>query len=74
VDELCRLGKKLAECRLVAKLTQEKAAELAGITLRFYQDLEAGKKAPSYLTLRRLAGAYRVKTWDQLIPPTGSQR
>jgi len=68
VDELLRLGKKLAQCRVGADLTQEKAAELAGITLRFYQDLEAGKKAPSYLTLRQLAGAYRIKSWDQLIP------
>jgi transcriptional regulator with XRE-family HTH domain len=68
VNELRRLGKKLAQCRTGADLTQEKAAELAGITLRFYQDLEAGRKAPSYLTLRRLAGAYRVKSWDQMIP------
>ena len=68
VDELRRLGKKLAQCRVKADLTQEKAAELAGITLRFYQDLEAGKKAPSYLTLRRLAEACRITSWDQLIP------
>ena len=68
VDELRRLGKKLAQCRVGAELTQEKAAELAGITLRFYQDIEAGKKAPSYLTLRRLAGACRITSWDQLIP------
>ena len=68
MDELHLLGKKLVQCRVGADLTQEKAAELAGITLRFYQDLEAGKKAPSYLTLRRLASAYRIKSWDQLIP------
>jgi len=68
VDELRRLGKKLAQCRVGANLTQERMAELAGITLRFYQDLESGKKAPSYLTLRQLGRACKIKTWDQLIP------
>ena len=51
VDELYRLGRKLAQCRVEADLTQEKAAELAGITLRFYQDIEAGKKVPAPLEL-----------------------
>ena len=74
MDELRRLGKKLAECRVGAGLTQERTSELASINLRFYQDLEAGKKAPSYLTLRRLAAAYRLKSWDLLIPPTSGSK
>ena len=37
MDELKRLGKKLSQCRVGAGLTQERIAELAGITLRFYQ-------------------------------------
>lgn len=59
-------GKNLVRIRQQKGLTQEKAAEKMGISLKYYQALEGGIKAPAYLTLckvRRALGA----SWDDLL-------
>ena len=48
------LGKNLNRLRMGARLTQEKVAEKADISLRYIQLLEAGQRNPSIATLVRL--------------------
>lgn len=43
------------------KLTQRDVAEEAGVSLRYYQSLEAGKKMPSLDTLDKLARAHSMR-------------
>lgn len=48
------LGKNLNRLRMSARLTQEKLAEKADISLRYVQQLEAGQRNPRISTLVRL--------------------
>ena len=59
-------GKNLSSLRLRKGLTQEKAAERIGISLKYYQALEAGTKAPAFVTLCRLRRTMDA-TWDELL-------
>lgn len=52
-----RLGKRLRELRERAGLTQDKAAERAGITGKYWGEVERGSVAVSALVLHRMAGA-----------------
>lgn len=45
----------MVKARTALSITQEAAAERSGLSLRFYQDMEAGKKSPSIITLVALA-------------------
>ena len=59
-------GKNLARLRVQKGFTQEKAAEKIGISLKYYQALEGGLKAPAFTTLckvRKTMGA----TWDEFL-------
>ena len=46
------------------KLTQKDVAEEADLSIRFYQDLEAGKKSPSLETVEKVARAHSMKLSD----------
>jgi transcriptional regulator with XRE-family HTH domain len=59
-------GRNLSEIRVRKGLTQEKAAELIGISLKYYQALEGGTKAPAFVTLCRLRRIMDA-TWDELL-------
>ncbi len=59
-------GKNLAKIRLAKNLTQEKAAEKIGISLKYYQALEGGIKAPAFITLSKIRQVLRV-SWDELL-------
>ena len=59
-------GKNLVKVRTGLGMTQEKAAEKAGISFRFFQDLEAGISAPSLPTLTRLVRAFDCDFTDLL--------
>lgn len=50
-EELRLFGERLRRCRQKADYTQEKMAEQAEISLRFYQSLESGAARPSLKTL-----------------------
>lgn len=43
------------------KLTQKDVADEADLSLRFYQDLESGKKRPSLETVEKIAHAHSMK-------------
>ena len=63
------LAERLRELRLRHQLTQEEAADLVGVSIRFYQTLESGRKKQVWLeTVERLAEPYGLAAW-QLIGP-----
>jgi transcriptional regulator with XRE-family HTH domain len=59
-------GKNLSALRLQKGMTQEKAAERIGISLKYYQALEGGAKAPAFTTLCRLRRTMDA-SWDDLL-------
>ena len=66
---LKRLLVRLKYLRSAHKLTQERFAELSGISYKYYQAVEAGRKADLRLsTLQRLAAAYGIEVWQLLAP------
>lgn len=58
--------KKLRETRMKRKLTQQKIADSADITLRTYQKYEQGTREPSLDMLVKLADILNVPT-DYLL-------
>ncbi len=61
------LARKLRQLRKKYVLTQEEAAEKAGLDSRYYQRLESRKpNAVKIDTLERLAKAFKVKPSDLL--------
>lgn len=61
------INKKFSKAILVlrinndVKLTQKDVADEADLSLRFYQDLESGKKRPSLETVEKIAHALSMK-------------
>ncbi|MCU7807004.1 MAG: helix-turn-helix domain-containing protein [Candidatus Thiodiazotropha sp. (ex Semelilucina semeliformis)] len=54
-------GETLRKHRTAGKRTQQDIAMTCEMSLRFYQDLEAGSKQPTITTLFRLADSLEVK-------------
>jgi transcriptional regulator with XRE-family HTH domain len=66
---LKRLLVRLRKLREVHGLTQEAFAEMSGITYKYYQQIEAGRKPELRLsTLERLAKAYGIEVYQLLAP------
>ena len=60
---------RVRKLRLRHGLTQEEAAELTGVSMRYFQMIEAGRKKQIFLgTVEALAGAFGLESW-QLIGP-----
>ena len=57
---------RLREIRMLKGLTQEKLAELVGISLRNYQYYEQGKHVPSFEILIKLADILEISL-DYLV-------
>lgn len=69
LDELQRLvGKNIQKARWIRGLTQE---QVNGITLRYYQELERGKRNPTLATLLNLAEQFEVSVADLVNVPGG---
>jgi transcriptional regulator with XRE-family HTH domain len=69
-----RLLIRLQELRKIHRLTQEAFSELSGISYKYYQAVEAGRKRDLRLsTLERIARAYDMEVY-QLLAPTLSRR
>ncbi len=49
------IGRNIARLRTSAGLTQQAASDAAGLSIRYYQDLEAGLKCPSVPSLIALS-------------------
>lgn len=70
-----RLTKRLRELRAKHELTQEAFAELSGISYKYYQAVEAGRKPELRLsTLERLARPYGIEVYQLLSPETPKTR
>lgn len=69
------LIQRLRDLREAHGLTQEGFAEKAGISYKYYQAVEAGRKRELRLsTLERLARAYGIEVWELLAPPMPKAR
>ena len=68
---ISHLLKRLRQLRTAHDLTQEQFAESTGISYKYYQAVEAGRKRDLRLsTLERLAVAYGIEVWQLLAPQT----
>ena len=64
-----RLLKRLKQLRKAHGLTQEQFAECAGISYKYFQAIETGRKPDLRLsTLERLADAYGIEVWQLICP------
>jgi transcriptional regulator with XRE-family HTH domain len=70
-DTLAILLKRLRELRRRHELSQEAFAERTGMSYKYYQAVEAGRKRNLRLsTLEKLAAAYGLEVWQLLSPST----
>ena len=68
---LAILLRRLRELRKRHGLSQEAFAEKAGMSYKYYQAVEAGRKKQLRLsTLEKLADAYGIELWQLLAPST----
>ncbi len=51
----------MKELRIKAKLTQEQASKITGLSVKFISEVENGRRNPSDKTKIKFAKAYRVK-------------
>lgn len=68
---------RLKQLRQIHGLTQEAFAEKAGMSYKYYQAVEGGRKRELRLsTLERLAAAYGLEVYQLLAPqlPTAIQK
>lgn len=64
-----RLTQRIRQLREQRGLTQEAFAEQAQISYKYYQAIEAGRRADLRLsTLERLAKAHHIEIWELLLP------
>lgn len=64
-----RLLKRLRALRIERGLTQEQFAEESGMSYKYYQAVEAGRKRDLRLsTLERLAQAHGMQVWELMQP------
>jgi transcriptional regulator with XRE-family HTH domain len=64
-----RLLVRLRQLRKIHGLTQEAFAEISGISYKYYQHVEAGRKSELRLsTIERIARAYGIEVYQLLAP------
>ena len=69
------LLEKLRQLRRISGLTQEQFSEAAGLSYKYYQAVEAGRKRELRLsTLERMARAHGLEVWELLTPVKTSPR
>ena len=74
-DEIMQMiGQNLMRFRTERGYTQEKLAEIAGISTSFYANLERGKKGASIFVLRSLSDILGVSVDSLLYPAHNSTR
>jgi len=69
VTALLLLAQRLRCLRELHGLTQEQFAEKAGLSYKFYQQIESGRKKQLWLeTLDRVAAGFGLDAWELLAP------
>ena len=61
-----RFGKNVAQYRVAVGLTQERLAELVGLSVRYIQSVEAGEYFPTLPNLIRIRHSLKT-SWDELF-------
>jgi transcriptional regulator with XRE-family HTH domain len=61
-----KLGKRLKQLRLEAKLTQEKLSIATGLSQTYISGVESGKRNPSYESLVKILKAFGISESDIL--------
>lgn len=73
-DSIDRLLERLRLLRQARGLTQEEFAEQSGISYKYYQAVEAGRKRDLRIsTIDRLAKAHGLEGWEMLLPAPSSR-
>lgn len=62
------VGTNVRRLRLARELTQERFAELSGLSQQYISDLERGRRNPTVVTLHEIATALDVQPVDLLSP------
>ena len=63
------ISERLKQLRALSGLTQEEFAEHAGMSYKFYQQIESGRKKLIRLdTIQRLAEAFGIEIWEFFHP------
>ena len=65
-----RFGKNVAAMRVAAGITQERMAEKAGLSTRYWQSIEAGEYFPPLATLARIKSTLGC-SWEELFEGCG---
>ena len=74
VTSLEALSLRLRRLRQHHELTQEQFAETIGLSYKFYQQIEAGRKKQIWLeTVERLAIGFGLEAWQLLSPDEPTQ-
>lgn len=61
MEEQLALGQQITAERIRRELTQPEAADLLGVSLRAYQDWEAGRRLPRARNLKRLREHFGIE-------------
>ena len=67
-EVLVRVGARIRAVRVAAGLTQERAADAAGIDSKRYQRLERGEVNATINTIARVASALGTTFWQLTAP------
>jgi transcriptional regulator with XRE-family HTH domain len=68
-NSIAKLLARLKELRKIHRLTQEAFSERSGISYKYYQAIEGGRKRDLRLsTLERLAKPYGIELWQLFSP------
>lgn len=69
-DQVLRdIGRRVAELRRQRGLTQERFSEVAEISLKYLQSIEAGHENLTVRSMVRIAGLLRAQAGDLFHPP-----
>ena len=69
MTDIPQLAQRLRELRRRSGLTQERFAEKAGLSYKFYQQIETGRKKQIWLeTVERIAAGFGLEVWELLGP------
>ena len=68
------VGRNLARLRREKKFTQERFAEVAGVTQQYVSDIERGQRNPTIVSIYHLAIALGVSHVDLVMPDDEARR
>jgi transcriptional regulator with XRE-family HTH domain len=68
------VGRNLARLRREKKFTQERLAEVCGVTQQYVSDIERGQRNPTIVSIYHLAIALGVSHVDLVMPDDEARR